>query len=62
MSDKRGEPLTIREHILVHLWLFGGICITNLFSFLCCVIYFVCLCSEYYDQCCQCLWIVLSWL
>jgi hypothetical protein len=37
---------------------FGGVRVAHRFSFLCCVIFVFVLCA----QCCQCLWIALSWL
>ena len=42
MSDKKQELLTLREH-MDSLPVFDGIRVAHLFSFLCCVYFFVCL-------------------
>ena len=46
----------------VHLGFFGGVRVAHLFSFLCCLFCFVCLCFVSCAQCCMCMWIVHSWL
>ena len=43
-------------------YVFGGIRVADLFSFLFCVFYFICLRSVSGVQCCLCLWIVHSGL
>ena len=45
----------------VHPWLSGRIRIAHLFSFLCCVVFFVLFVFVLCVQCCQCLWIVNYW-
>ena len=43
VSYKRRELLTLRK-LIVSAPVFVGVCVAHLFSYLCCVVYFVCLC------------------
>jgi len=61
-SYKKQDCLPFREH-LHSPPVFGGVLVVDLFTILCCV--FVFYLSSYCvlcAQCCQCLWIVHSWL
>ena len=70
MSNKRQELLTLREHLCLPP-VFVESVLLIFFSYLCCVVsfflYFILLLCLFYSsflctQCCQCLWIIHSWL
>jgi hypothetical protein len=44
VSYKKQELLSVHDHLGFHLWFLMGVCVAHLFSFLCCVLCFVCLC------------------